>query len=111
MAECTSCGGFVTDDYVRVFGNNDNEIDACRSCRADRGSDREEEEEREVVLLRDVRGTDADQVGRRAGVEDDSEEASETTPAETESPETPATNAGSSSALDAIRSTLRSLSR
>lgn len=60
MAECTRCGGFVTDDYVRVFADNEGNISSCRSCRAGSRSaedDTEETDER-VVLLRDVAGGD-----------------------------------------------------
>jgi hypothetical protein len=62
MAECTSCGGFVTDDYVRVFGDNEGNISECRSCRA-RSSPSEEDDtedaDERVVLLRDVAGDDS----------------------------------------------------
>jgi hypothetical protein len=30
MAECRNCGGFVTDQYVRVFAPND--MDTVRVC-------------------------------------------------------------------------------
>lgn len=61
MAECKSCGEFVTDDYVRVFGDNDGNIFDCRNCRArsSRGDDDEDESGERVVLLREVTGTDA----------------------------------------------------
>lgn len=46
MAECARCGGFVTDDYLRVCGDNDGRVESCPSCPrqsatedADTGSD------------------------------------------------------------------------
>lgn len=36
MASCTRCGGYVSADYVRVFGDNRNRIDSCPDCRAGR---------------------------------------------------------------------------
>lgn len=56
MAECNSCGGFVTDDYVRVFGDNEGNVSECRNCRA-RSDDAEEESDEREVLLREVTGT------------------------------------------------------
>lgn len=32
MAECPSCGAHVTEDFGRVFGDNQNQIDGCREC-------------------------------------------------------------------------------
>ena len=29
---CQSCGSFVTRDFARVFGNNQNEVYACLEC-------------------------------------------------------------------------------
>lgn len=48
----------MTDDYVRVFGDNDGTITDCRNCRArdsTTADDADETTEREV-LLRDVNG-------------------------------------------------------
>lgn len=59
MAECKSCGEFVTDDYVRVFGDNDGNVFDCRNCRARSSNSDDEEESEERVLLREVTGTDA----------------------------------------------------
>ncbi len=36
MASCDRCGGYVSHDYVRVFGDNRNRIDACPDCRTGR---------------------------------------------------------------------------
>ncbi|WP_255194915.1 DUF7563 family protein [Halorarius litoreus] len=59
MSECMSCGGFVSDDYARVFGDNEDNVFDCRNCRTDRRrSAKEEEDDGEQVLLRSVRGTD-----------------------------------------------------
>lgn len=70
MAECSHCGSFVTDDYVRVFGDNDGNLHECRSCRA-RGStttDETDETGERVVLLRDVNGEES---GEGAGGRED----------------------------------------
>ncbi len=52
----------MTDDYVRVFGDNEGNISECRSCRA-RSSPSEEDAGEDagerVVLLRDVAGDDS----------------------------------------------------
>lgn len=32
MSECEHCGGFVSPDFVRVFGNNDREVYGCPAC-------------------------------------------------------------------------------
>ena len=32
MPICNSCDGFVSHDFVRVFGNNTDAIGACLSC-------------------------------------------------------------------------------
>ncbi|MFC7045145.1 hypothetical protein ACFQH6_06695 [Halobacteriaceae archaeon GCM10025711] len=32
MASCNNCGGFVTPDFARVFGSNDDEVYACPDC-------------------------------------------------------------------------------
>jgi predicted RNA-binding Zn-ribbon protein involved in translation (DUF1610 family) len=29
---CQNCGGFVTPDFVRVFGTNDGSVLACPNC-------------------------------------------------------------------------------
>jgi hypothetical protein len=29
---CRNCGGFVTPDFVRVFGTNDGTVLACPAC-------------------------------------------------------------------------------
>ncbi|MFH5799071.1 hypothetical protein [Haladaptatus sp. DYF46] len=29
---CRSCGSFVTRDFARVFGNNENEVFGCLEC-------------------------------------------------------------------------------
>lgn len=29
---CRSCGAFVTRDFVRVFGTNENEVHGCMEC-------------------------------------------------------------------------------
>lgn len=58
MAECTYCGGFVTDDYARVFGDNENRVDDCRNCPTRRPTPEEDEaDDGREVLLRDVEGT------------------------------------------------------
>jgi hypothetical protein len=115
MAECMTCGDFVSDDYARVFGNNDNEIDSCRGCRADRGTDQEEAEAEQPVLLRDVRGTDSNQVGRRAGVTSaaaDGDEASpDATAEDTDADEAEDVDTSGRFGIDSIRSTIRSIAR
>lgn len=32
MPECENCGGHVTPDFARVFGSNDNDVQACIEC-------------------------------------------------------------------------------
>lgn len=32
MPECNNCGSFVTPTFVRVFGDNDNDIFGCPDC-------------------------------------------------------------------------------
>ncbi|UWG48776.1 Zinc finger protein [Halanaeroarchaeum sp. HSR-CO] len=32
MKTCNSCGGFVTPDFVRVFGSEEGEIYGCPDC-------------------------------------------------------------------------------
>lgn len=54
MAECQNCGGFVTDDYARVFGDNQNDVHDCRQCPTEREIRDAEDEEGDQVLLRDV---------------------------------------------------------
>lgn len=77
MSECMSCGGFVSDDYARVFGDNQNNVFDCRSCRTDRrrSDKKKEDDDGEQVLLRSVRGADeAYSAGRgrpRSTAEDD----------------------------------------
>lgn len=62
MPECTTCGGHVTHEYVRVFGDNEDSIDSCRNCRASsREQDDEDVESDEVVYLEDVLGDEARQ--------------------------------------------------
>lgn len=34
MAECDSCGAYVTDDFHRVFSDNEGYLDACPECEA-----------------------------------------------------------------------------
>ncbi len=49
MNECANCGETVTDDYRRVFADNDGTLHGCRHCRtsgsmmegAGAGTDRE----------------------------------------------------------------------
>lgn len=31
-SQCQNCGGFVTRDFARVFGNNQNTIHGCLEC-------------------------------------------------------------------------------
>lgn len=32
MPECTNCGGFVTVDFARVFGDNQDQVYGCPEC-------------------------------------------------------------------------------
>lgn len=32
MAQCETCGAFVTPDFTRVFGNNRDEVYRCPNC-------------------------------------------------------------------------------
>lgn len=34
MASCDNCGTFVTPDYARVFGDNDDVVHGCPECMA-----------------------------------------------------------------------------
>lgn len=56
MSECETCGGFVTDNYARVFGDNENRVHECRHCPPDATRSTDEETDERQVLLRDVRG-------------------------------------------------------
>lgn len=63
MTECNSCGSFVSGDYARVFGDNDGVVHDCRHCPTSRGGDADEDSggnDDRVVLLSEVRGSDAD---------------------------------------------------
>lgn len=81
MAECKGCGSFVSDDYARVFGDNDDTVRDCRHCPTSRGRDTGEEEDEDDgdVLLSEVRGSDAHltgrgrSTGRSAGADGDDE--------------------------------------
>lgn len=42
MPECKGCGGFVTRDFIRVFGTNEREVFACPECVGFSGLDRGE---------------------------------------------------------------------
>lgn len=33
MPDCATCGGYVSPDFVRVFGDNDRVVRSCPSCR------------------------------------------------------------------------------
>jgi hypothetical protein len=80
MSKCMSCGGFVTDNYARVFGDNDDNVFDCRNCRTDRrlSTDEDDEGDGEKVLLRTVRGEDEPYTRTRGGTSGD-EEPTETT--------------------------------
>jgi hypothetical protein len=69
MAECDHCGSFVTDDYARVFGDNENRVDDCRNCPTVRSTSEEPGDGREV-LLRDVRESTDRERDERAVVEE-----------------------------------------
>lgn len=32
MPNCNGCDGHVTEQYVKVFGNRDNEVEECINC-------------------------------------------------------------------------------
>lgn len=32
VPSCQNCGSFVTVDFARVFGNNDDEVNGCPEC-------------------------------------------------------------------------------
>ena len=40
MKRCQNCGSTVTEDYARVFGDNDNQVHGCTECEVGtRGTD------------------------------------------------------------------------
>jgi len=39
VSECEHCGAFVTDDFARVFGDNQNRVDGCIECEGKIGID------------------------------------------------------------------------
>lgn len=83
MSKCMNCGGFVTDTYARVFGDNDDNVFDCRNCRTDRRlseSDDGEEGDDEKVLLSSVRGDDAGGSGNATTAADDGAVTHETFP-------------------------------
>lgn len=45
MARCNRCDGYVSQDYVRVFGNNEDHLESCPDCRSgwDNGKDQQED--------------------------------------------------------------------
>lgn len=32
MQQCNNCGGHVSEQFARVFGDNDDEVFACNDC-------------------------------------------------------------------------------
>lgn len=32
MAECSNCGSHVTEQYVKIFGDRNDEVDTCLHC-------------------------------------------------------------------------------
>ena len=88
MSKCMSCGGFVTDNYARVFGDNEDNVFDCRNCRTDRrlSSDESDEGDDDKVLLRTVRGEDEAYTRSRGGTSTADEGAS--TESETSAPAT-----------------------
>jgi hypothetical protein len=43
MKRCRNCGSTVTEDYARVFGDNDNRVHSCGNCEQNsRGVDAKE---------------------------------------------------------------------
>lgn len=73
MSRCKRCDGFVTDNYARVFGDNDDNVFECRNCRGDRrrGTSDEDDADGERVLLRTVRGGEDAQANDRAATATD----------------------------------------
>lgn len=74
MSQCETCGGFVTDNYARVFGDNDDRVHECRHCPPDATRSTDEttdgETDERQVLLRDLRGGDAgDRSAERQGTQ------------------------------------------
>lgn len=49
MPACATCGGYVSTDFVRVFGDNDRTVRACLTCR---GTDPEPTESDEPTALK-----------------------------------------------------------
>lgn len=86
MSECTNCGGFVTDAYARVFGDNDDRVHECRHCPSDATGSTDEGTDERQVFLSEVRGGDVgdddaeDQAGSPTpgGVSADGESTDET---------------------------------
>ncbi|WP_443984576.1 DUF7563 family protein [Halorientalis marina] len=37
MPECTTCGGHVSDGFVRVFGDGEGTVHACPNCSTNAG--------------------------------------------------------------------------
>jgi hypothetical protein len=36
VPECRRCGSFVTQEFTRVFGDNEGQVDGCVDCRSTR---------------------------------------------------------------------------
>lgn len=52
MVRCDRCDGYVSRDYARVFGNNDDRVLSCPHCPAEwaRSEERPEEKERKLTF-------------------------------------------------------------
>lgn len=114
MPECTICGGHVTHEYIRVFGDNENSIESCRNCRASsRGQDEEDAESEEIVYLEDVLGDkarDDQQSDAMVGADKDRDTATTSGPTATAKRDDPDDGpAGSGSGGGFVLSQIRSL--
>jgi hypothetical protein len=73
MASCDRCRRYVSPDYVRVFGDNQNQLDSCPDCRAkptrDAEPDAQGESDRTVTFrmsdFESEEGTDGESEDRR----------------------------------------------
>jgi Zn-finger nucleic acid-binding protein len=54
MARCNRCDSYVSRNYVRVFGDNDDSIGSCPDCRSgwDDGSEQEKEHSERKLTFR-----------------------------------------------------------
>jgi hypothetical protein len=114
MPECVTCGGYVSPDFVRVFGDNSRVVRSCLSCHGTE-PDHVESDDQSTVEVESVTagsvGDDEQSATSTQHADSLDEEGTsggaveyETTEYETPEPETATTTGDSSSRLGFLRS-------